>query len=48
MIKHLAVNPNYKEALFDKADTLDSLGNHTQAIQYYDKALAVIQIIIMH
>ena len=28
-------------ALFDKGNALDNLGNHTQAIQYYDKALDI-------
>jgi tetratricopeptide (TPR) repeat protein len=37
----LAIEPHYDDALYDKGSTLDELGNHTGAIQYYDKALAI-------
>ena len=30
-----------KEALIDKGGVLDILGNHSQVIQYYNKALAI-------
>ena len=36
----LAINPNDATMLGNKGRALDDLGNHTQTIQYYDKALA--------
>ena len=41
MDKALAIDPNYKEALNNKGNALSSQGNYTQAITYYDKALAI-------
>ena len=37
----LAQNTSNIYLLFNKGVTLDSLGNHTGAINYYDKALAI-------
>jgi uncharacterized protein len=37
----LAVDPYYINASTSKAVTLDNLGNHTGAIEYYAKALAI-------
>jgi Flp pilus assembly protein TadD len=38
--KALAIDPKDKDALYDKGVVLDKLGNHTGAIEYYDKAKA--------
>ena len=40
-LKALAIEPKYVNALYNKAFVLDSLGNHTGAIQYYDKVLGI-------
>ena len=37
----LEIDPNFKQALYDKAFTLHGLDNYTQAVQYYDKVLAI-------
>ncbi len=37
----MAINPKYENALYIKGIALDDLGNHTGAIEYYDKALAI-------
>jgi tetratricopeptide (TPR) repeat protein len=39
--KALAVDPNYKGALYSKGLALKKQGNYAEAITYYDKALAV-------
>jgi tetratricopeptide (TPR) repeat protein len=39
--KALAINPKYEDALNNKGNALDNLGNHTGAILYYNKALAI-------
>jgi tetratricopeptide (TPR) repeat protein len=31
----------YEDALYNKGYELDALGNHTEAIKYYDKTLAI-------
>ena len=41
MDKALAIDPKFTAALNGKGNALDSLGNYTLAIQYYDKALAI-------
>ena len=33
--------PNNKYSFYNKGDTLNTMGNYTQAIQYFDKALAI-------
>jgi tetratricopeptide (TPR) repeat protein len=38
--KALDIDPNYGDALYNKGNTLNSLGNYTQAISYLGKALA--------
>ncbi len=35
------MDPRDKFALTNKGAALDGLGNHAEAIQYYDKALAI-------
>ena len=40
-LSSLHMLPNNKYALNNKGLALDSLDNHTQAIQYFDKALAI-------
>jgi tetratricopeptide (TPR) repeat protein len=37
----LAINPKDEDALYEKGVFLDKLGNHTGAIEYFDKALAI-------
>ena len=37
----MAIDPAYTDALYNKGVALDSLGNYTGAIEYYDKALAI-------
>jgi Flp pilus assembly protein TadD len=37
----LGINLNNIEILNDKGFALDNLGNHTEAIKYYDKALDI-------
>jgi len=39
--KALTINPKDVNAVTDKGLSLDNLGNHTGAIEYYDKALAM-------
>jgi tetratricopeptide (TPR) repeat protein len=39
--KALAIDPNNEVALTGKGQSLDNLGNYTQAIPYIDKALAI-------
>jgi tetratricopeptide (TPR) repeat protein len=39
--KGLAIQPKSFNALTDKDVSLDSLGNHIQAIEYYNKSLAM-------
>jgi tetratricopeptide (TPR) repeat protein len=41
MDKALAIDPNYKAALFNKGRALNNLGNYTQAILSFDKLLAL-------
>ena len=41
MMKALAIDPNDKTALNGKGFALYYLGDYTQAIQYFDKALAL-------
>jgi tetratricopeptide (TPR) repeat protein len=33
--------PKHENALYSKGNALDALGNHIEAIEYYDKALAI-------
>jgi tetratricopeptide (TPR) repeat protein len=40
-MKQLAINPHNVIALNNKGFAPDKLGNHTGAIEYYDKALAI-------
>ena len=35
------MNPNNVDALYNKGNALDNLGNHTQAISYYDKVMDI-------
>ena len=42
------MDPNYKTALNGKGFATAKLGNYTQAIQYFDKALLWIQMIRLH
>jgi tetratricopeptide (TPR) repeat protein len=37
----LAIDPNYEDALYDKGDALNYLGNYSQALPYLDRALAL-------
>jgi Flp pilus assembly protein TadD len=37
----LAINPKDEDVLYEKGVFLDKLGNHTGAIEYFDKALAI-------
>jgi tetratricopeptide (TPR) repeat protein len=37
----LAIDPNYVLALVDKGVALNHLGNYSESIPYYDKALAI-------
>jgi Flp pilus assembly protein TadD len=37
----LAIDPHHVRALNGKGAALDNLGNHTGAIEYYDKILAI-------
>jgi tetratricopeptide (TPR) repeat protein len=37
----LTINPKYEDALYNKGYDLATLGNHTGAIEYFDKALAI-------
>lgn len=39
--KALSIDPNDKYAVYSKGNALSSLGNYTQAIQSFDKALAI-------
>ncbi|MFZ0512960.1 MAG: tetratricopeptide repeat protein, partial [Candidatus Nitrosopolaris sp.] len=41
MLPHLLPNMKRSYALYEKGDALNSLGNYTEAIQYFDKALAI-------
>ena len=36
------MDPKFKEALNNKGIATAKVGNYTQAIQYYDKALAMV------
>ena len=37
----MAINPKYENALYNKGYDLNALGNYTDGIKYYDKALAI-------
>jgi len=39
--KALDIDPKDKDELYHKGVVLDELGNHTGAIEYYDKARAI-------
>jgi tetratricopeptide (TPR) repeat protein len=37
----IAIQPNHVKALVNKGVALGNLGNYTEALQYFDKALAI-------
>ena len=37
----MAIDPHNADALYNKGNALDDLGDHTGVIVYYDKALSV-------